>query len=54
MFPGSLERSIGSSVSVIDMDYENDIRRFNIKESRLQKPGELEKVLNSDGVRWLI
>jgi len=54
MFPGSLERSIGSSVSVIDMDYENDKRRFKNKESRLQKPGELEKVLNGDGVRWLI
>jgi hypothetical protein len=54
MFPGSLERSIGSSVSVIDMDYETDKRRFKNKESRLQKPGELEKVLNSDGVRWLI
>lgn len=55
VFPGNLESTPRTTAtSTIDLDYENDKRRIKIKEERLNIPGQLEKVLIQDGVRWLI
>ena len=55
VFPGNLESTPRTTAtSTIDLDYENDKRRIKIKEERLNIPGQLEKVLIQDGVKWLI
>jgi hypothetical protein len=56
VFPGNLDSSsvLENSKSLIDLDYENDKRRIRIKEEKLKRFGELEKVLISEGGRWFI
>jgi len=57
MFPGSFDygkESRTGSASLIDLDMENDRRKVSIKEDNLKRAGDLEKVMESDGVKWLI
>jgi len=57
MFPGSLDygkEARTGSATLIDLDLENDRRKISIKEEKLKRAGDLEKVLDKDGVKWLI
>jgi hypothetical protein len=56
VFPGSLDSSsaLENSKSLIDLDFENDKRRIKIKEEKMKRSGELEKVMMNEGGRRLI
>jgi hypothetical protein len=43
-----------NSKSLIDLDFENDKRRIKIKEEKMKRSGELEKVMMNEGGRGLI